>query len=311
VNSAASLPPDVVVLERGWLSSNNILLLGPEQCALVDSGYGAHAAQTAALVQARLGDRPLDLLVNTHLHSDHCGGNAALQAAYPALQTHIPPGLAAAVHAWDEGVLSYAPTGQFCPRFRYDHLLRPGDAVNLGSRSWDIHAAPGHDPDSIILFQPELRILISADALWANGFGVVFPEIEGVSAFQEVAQTLDLIDALRPSLVIPGHGGVLRDVPDALKQARRRLAQFIADPVRHARYAAKVLLKFKLLELQQITLREMRRWSHATSYFRLLHAQHFSEADFDAWMDELVQDLLRSGAAQSITIAGESGLLNQ
>ncbi len=309
--SPAALPPDVVVLERGWLSSNNILLLGPEQCALVDSGYGTHAAQTVALVQARLGSRPLDLLVNTHLHSDHCGGNAALQAAYPALQTHIPPGQAAAVRAWDDEALSYVPTGQFCPRFTYEGLLTPGASIRLGVRDWDIHAAPGHDPDSVILFQPELRILISADALWANGFGVVFPEIEGVSAFNEVAQTLDLIDSLRPELVIPGHGAVLHDARGALVYARQRLAQFTADPVRHARYAAKVLLKFKLLELQQITLKDLLRWARATSHFGLLQSRHFAHTDFDAWIDDLIHDLLRSGAAQAIVISGESGLLNQ
>lgn len=309
--SLPPLPPDIILLERGWLSSNNILLLGSEQTALVDSGYGTHAGQTLALVQARLGGRPLDTLVNTHLHSDHCGGNAALQIAYPALLTHIPPGLAWAVRAWDETALSYEPTGQFCRRFTYHHLLRPGSSIRLGERDWDVHAAPGHDPDSVILFQPELRILISADALWANGFGVVFPEIEGLAAFTEVAQTLDLIESLRPDIVIPGHGPVLPDVQGALVYARQRLDQFTADPGRHARYAAKVLLKFKLLDLQKITRRHLLGWARATTYFRLLKARHFASADFDAWIDELIQDLLRSGAAQTITISGEPGLLNQ
>jgi len=308
--SPATLPPDIVVLERGWLSSNNILLLGAEQSALVDSGYGTHSAQTLALVQARLGSRPLDLLVNTHLHSDHCGGNAALQSAYPALLTHIPPGQALAVSVWDEEALSYAPTGQFCPRFTYQHLLTPGDTIHLGGRGWEIHVASGHDPHSVILFEPELRVLISADALWGNGFGVVFPEIEGVSAFDEVAQTLDLIESLQPSLVIPGHGPVLHAVQDALDYARQRLAQYTTDPVRHARYAAKVLLKFKLLELQQITLRDLRLWAHATSYFSLLQSRHFASTSFETWIDDLILDLMRSGAAQAVDVAGEPGLLN-
>ena len=39
-------------------------------------------------------ERPLDLLLNTHLHSDHCGGNAALQARHPGVRTLIPPGQA-------------------------------------------------------------------------------------------------------------------------------------------------------------------------------------------------------------------------
>ena len=92
---AAVLPTGVSVLERGWLSSNNILIQGADSsssCALIDSGYCTHAAQTLALVDSALQGRPLDVLINTHLHSDHCGGNAALQARYPALQTYIPPG---------------------------------------------------------------------------------------------------------------------------------------------------------------------------------------------------------------------------
>ena len=75
----AGLPASMQVLQRGWLSSNNILFTGGDQTALVDSGYLTHAAQTVALVRHGLQGRPLDRLINTHLHSDHCGGNAALQ----------------------------------------------------------------------------------------------------------------------------------------------------------------------------------------------------------------------------------------
>ena len=49
-------------------------------------------------------------ILNTHLHSDHCGGNAALQAAWPGVQTAIPRAGRACAH-WDYA-LSYTPTGQ-------------------------------------------------------------------------------------------------------------------------------------------------------------------------------------------------------
>lgn len=309
--SVAGLPDDIVVLERGWLSSNNILLRGDALTVLVDSGYGTHAAQTLALVSSCLGDRPLDLLLNTHLHSDHCGGNAVLQGHYHDLRTMIPPGLAAAVQAWDETALSYEPTGQYCPRFSYDALLAPGSRMRLGERLWQIHAAPGHDPHSIMLFQPDLRILISADALWAQGFGVVFPELEGAQAFHEVSATLDLIAMLNPSIVIPGHGSAFRDVQDALAHARRRLAQFLADPLRHARYAAKVLLKFKLLEAQRIADTELKRWASSTRYFDILLARHFPGVTLEVWLDDLAEDLARSGAAESVLTDGRRLWLNR
>lgn len=40
---SSSLPPSIHVFERGWLSSNNILCIGREDTALVDSGYATHA----------------------------------------------------------------------------------------------------------------------------------------------------------------------------------------------------------------------------------------------------------------------------
>ena len=70
------------VLERGWVSSNNVLLFDDDQSAtLVDTGYVTHGEQTLALVRHALEGRRLTRIINTHLHSDHCGGNALLSRA--------------------------------------------------------------------------------------------------------------------------------------------------------------------------------------------------------------------------------------
>ena len=139
------LPPEITVLERGWLSANNILFIGHHDTAIVDTGYCSHADQTVELVRGTLQGRPLDRILNTHLHSDHCGGNAALQKTWPSVLTAIPPGQADHVRQWDAYALSYTPTGQECPPFRADTLLVPGSCVLLGDKPWQVHAAPGHD----------------------------------------------------------------------------------------------------------------------------------------------------------------------
>ena len=290
--------PGMFFLERGWLSANNTVFVGADSAAIVDTGYCTHAAQTVDLVQTTIGDRPLTRILNTHLHSDHCGGNAALQVQWPAVQTWIAPGQAQHVHAWNPEALSYTPTGQECPPFTAQHVLQPGTSVELGGKHWQIHAAPGHDPHSIMLFEPERRILISADALWANGFGVVFPEIEGEHAFEEVGTTLDIIDALRPALVLPGHGPMFTDVTQALAIARKRLHSFMVQPERHARYAAKVLLKYKLLEWQQLPLTQVQDWCLHTPYIGMLHARYFAQHSLLDWLERLVQELIDSGAAE-------------
>lgn len=292
-----ALPSGVSVFERGWLSSNNVLLDG-DAPVLVDSGYVTHAAQTVDLVERELDGRPLALLVNTHLHSDHCGGNAALQARYASLRTEIPPGDADAVAQWDEAALSYRATGQRCPRFRADGVLLSGMRRRLGKHDWEVHSAPGHDPHSIVLFEPESRTLISADALWGNGFGVVFPELVGEPSFDEVAATLDLIDTLNPRTVIPGHGPVFGDTSAALDRARRRLDGLRSDPGKHARHAFKVLIKFKLLGTQRMPENEWREWRDETPYFQAIHRRFFPEWEFSALAEEMLDDLIRSGAAK-------------
>jgi glyoxylase-like metal-dependent hydrolase (beta-lactamase superfamily II) len=291
------LPPGITLLERGWLSSNNILITGAGSCALVDSGYATHAAQTLTLMQAALGVRELDVLVNTHLHSDHCGGNAALQARYPALRTLIPPGQASHVAHWDVYALSYQPTGQHCARFNYSASLQVGHSLELGGQAWQVHSAPGHDPNSVLLFEPSSGLLLSADALWENGFGVVFPELDGLNAFEEVAQTLDLIESLKPRIVIPGHGRVFSDVPQALARARKRLDGFVKAPAKHRRYAAKVMIKFKLLAAHSLPWDNFLAWTLSADLLGQLHQADAPGTSFENWLSQLVDELVSSGAA--------------
>lgn len=290
----------VSVFERGWLSANNILLEGgpPGTTTLVDTGYVSHSEQTVQLVQNSLGPaRKLDLILNTHLHSDHCGGNAALKVAYPNARTLIPPGHSDAVMAWDEDVLTFRDTGQDCARFNFDALLIPGTSIHLGRRLWQIHAAKGHDPHSIVLFEPESRILISADALWENGFGVVFPELEGIHAFEEVAATLDLIEQLDPTLILPGHGKWFSDLSGALHRARTRLEGFLLHPEKHRRHAVKVLIKYRLLDWQQIPFEDLLAWTKATP-FLAAHLPDDASDDQEQWLAQIVLELERAKAAR-------------
>jgi glyoxylase-like metal-dependent hydrolase (beta-lactamase superfamily II) len=255
-----SFPASMRVFERGWLSSNNVLFIDEKhekRAVLVDSGYAAHAPQTLALVRNALGaERSLDLIVNTHLHSDHCGGNALLQASF-ACETLIPQTEADAVRDWDENALTFRATGQTCERFGFTGTIAPGATLRLGGIEWSVLGAPGHDPHSLMLYSPEERILISADALWENGFGVIFPELEGESGFAEQRAVLDLIATLDVRAVIPGHGAPFTDVAKALDIASSRIDYLRADPVRNAKNALKVLIVFKLMELRSMRISEL------------------------------------------------------
>ena len=284
------------VFERGWLSSNGVLFIGPDDTALVDTGYLAHAAQTVAMVRHALQGRSLDLVVNTHLHSDHCGGNAALHEVF-GCRIAIPLADADKVAAWDEDALSYRATGQQCARFGFDATLRPGDVLTLGGLDWQALAAPGHDPHALLLWCEDEGILISGDALWSNGFGVVFPELAGEPGFDDVGATLDLIATLGARLVIPGHGAPFADVDAALQRARSRLDYLAADPVRNAQNGVKVLLKFLLLERRRLALADVQHL-FATIPLLVLAREHFLPGDAAALAHWALGALVKAGAAR-------------
>jgi glyoxylase-like metal-dependent hydrolase (beta-lactamase superfamily II) len=296
--SADAIPATLRVFERGWLSSNNILFLDDDDSAsLVDTGYVSHREQTLALVQSALGGRRLTRIVNTHLHSDHCGGNAWLQRASGA-RIAIPPGLGDAVKLWDEELLTFRATGQECDRFGHDEVIEPGTTLRLGAGDWQALAAPGHDPHSIMMWSPAERVLISADVLWQHGFGGIFPEIEGESGFAEQAAMLQLIARLQPRLVIPGHGAPFTDVDAALERAHRRLAALSSDPARNARQVAKALVKFYLLDVRSLTFDRLVQHLAGARYFNVINERYF-RLPFERLIGQIVRELVAVGAADS------------
>lgn len=291
------LPSGVRVLVRDWLSANHVLLVGGEGAVLVDAGYGRHAPLTLALLASAsaLGNAPLALLVNTHCHSDHMGGNAAVAARY-GCPIAIPEGEAPLVAAWDTKALLLDYADQRAERFSAHQLLRAGETHRWGGLDWELLAAPGHDMRALVFYNAAHGILISGDALWENGFGFVMPPEIEPDALPATRATLDLIAGLDLRVVIPGHGAPFTGIAGALERAYRRLAQFEADPGALPRRALKVILAFVLLDRQRLPLADMPRYVDTVGMFRDFNARFLGlpPAELAAG---LVSDLVRSGAA--------------
>jgi glyoxylase-like metal-dependent hydrolase (beta-lactamase superfamily II) len=249
----AHLPSSIKFIERDWLSANHILAFDNEGATLVDTGYDKHKALTAALINHALAGQTLRKIINTHLHADHCGGNALLQSTHRC-EIGIPESSWQDVVQWDDSALIFQDTAQTCDRFEATFKIAPGDTWQMGGMQWQAIAAPGHDEKSLIYFAPEEKILISADALWASGFGVLFPELEERSGVTEQAAVLDVIEALAPRIVLPGHGPYFTDVAAALAKSRARLTAMGHDPAKHARNALRVLVKFLLLDRERVEI---------------------------------------------------------
>jgi glyoxylase-like metal-dependent hydrolase (beta-lactamase superfamily II) len=292
---SANLPESVRVLVRGWLSSNMVVLRAPGDNVLVDSGYCTRREETLELLASRFGlDRePLERLINTHCHSDHMGGNAAVAHAYGCRVT-IPQGEVKHVRPWTPQSVWMAQFDQRADPFHFDDTLAAGDTFQAGGFEWEVHAAPGHDMDALMFFEPLNRILISGDALWEKGMGFVWPEEGCVDAAHA---TLSAIERLDPGVVIPGHGEPFTGARGSIEHVRSRLDAFARDPVKSARHAVKVFFVFALLDRGGMPLAEVAPYVARVPCYRQL-GERFLAMEPGRLAEWMLADLARSGAVR-------------
>ena len=288
------LPDSVRVIVRDWLNANHVLLLDGDDNVLIDSGYVTHADTTLRLVREQLRGRPLPRLINSHCHADHMGGNAALQRAFGCTLS-VPAGEAALIERWDTQALWIDWGGQRAERFAFDAVIRSGDRLRMGGLDWTVLDAPGHDMGAVMFWNPDRRILISGDALWQRGFGVVLPGPGWRERLAATRDTLLRIRALAPAHVIPGHGAVFSDVGAAIATSLARVEGFENDEARLARHAVKVMFSFALMDLGSLDEDSLPDYLAAVPVYGE-YDQAFLGLGFTGLAEWLVAELLRAGA---------------
>jgi glyoxylase-like metal-dependent hydrolase (beta-lactamase superfamily II) len=222
------------------------------------------------------------------------GGNAAVVSAYGSRIT-IPAGEVKNVVPWTPQSAWMEEFDQRADPFHFDDTIDAGQSFEGGGFQWEAHAAPGHDMDALMFFEPVNRILISGDALWENAMGFVWPE-EGASPFIDAArETLATIERLEPSAVIPGHGAPFMDAAGAVARVRERLDAFARDPAKNARHVMKSMFVFALLDRGCMAANEVSSYLARVPCYGRMSARFLGRAPgtLAPW---LLEDLRRSGA---------------
>ncbi len=294
--SPLALPAGMRFIERDWLSANMMVF----DDTVIDTGYDTHTAMTMTLVEHAFEGRAPARILNTHLHSDHCGGNAVLQARYPGIRTTIPLLDAPAVEAWNTHELTFSKTQQSCQRFTHTDTLAADTEIELGKLRFRTIATGGHDEAMLCLYCEKEGLLISADALWEDGFGVLFAQFEGLNGIAEQQATLDRLAPLDVRLVLPGHGGMFTDFNTALRTAQQRVDYFAEDPDRVWRNGMRVLIKYRLLADQRMTLAHLAELFVSDGLPRQMATRsgaNLDPAHLEETAAQAAQELVRSGVA--------------
>jgi glyoxylase-like metal-dependent hydrolase (beta-lactamase superfamily II) len=282
--------PTWVSWQRRPFPDANLLLLHGRQTTLVDSGFVGHAEETAAWARAHAG--PLALVVNTHWHSDHVGGNALLQAAGVGIAAGAPE--AQAVARRDPGCCQAEYLDQPVAPYVVDEALDDGQVLRLGDVDWQVVCTPGHTPGHLSLWQPDERLLVVGDALSNYDVGWVNLALDGPDATTTaLASVLRLAD-LGPRVLLPAHGPIPADAGAALATAVRRAQRLVDDPAGAVWYGARRILAFALMIREGIPVHLIEPYLHARAW--LTDAARLLGRTPEALAAELVDAMLRSGA---------------
>lgn len=289
------LAPGLQAIVRDWLDANHVLITSRHECVLIDTGCSAHAERTLALLRApdALGARGLERIVNTHCHSDHMGGNAAIASAYGAPIT-VPLDAAPIVTRWDtrELLLDYAD--QQADRFAYAGTIADGDTLQTGDVDWRALAAPGHDMSALVFYSSEHRVLVSGDALWEHGFGLVEPVDRLAERLAAQRATLERIAALDIAWIVPGHGAPFTGASAALARAFQRLDAYAADPLKLARHCLKAFFMFALLGRRRMAASALPAYFERVPCYREYNKAFFGLTP-RALAEMITGELLRAG----------------
>jgi hydroxyacylglutathione hydrolase len=146
------------------------------------------------------------VLLNTHGHGDHIGGNAALKQAYPAAPLII--GADEERLLTDPDANMSAPFGVPIVSPPADRLVREGDVVDAAGIRLEVLDLPGHSPGHVVfLYRGEPLVVFGGDVLFRESIGRYdFPGSNGRLLFEGIRTKLF---TLAPTTVVyPGHGPV-------------------------------------------------------------------------------------------------------
>ncbi len=289
--------PDWLLFWQRPYPSANTLLIRDEKLVLIDSGAGSDAAATMQWLNAALGSAErLSLLINTHYHSDHVGGNYRVQA-----RAHVP----IAAHRWEGELINHRhpdACGALFLRhpvdpYPVDWLLEDGEELVLGKRVLRVVHTPGHTLGHVSLYLPEAKILMCGDAVHHDDVAWINPFREGVGALERAMQSLDRLAQLEVRLALSGHGTPLLAPQEAIDRVRRRYEQWILHPEKMGWHACKRIFAYALMLHDGLAREQVDTYLLSCPWF-MDYSQHVFHTQPAAFVQPFLEELLRSKAVQ-------------
>ena len=284
---------DLFFIERGFLNGNHFVYRS-DSPVLIDTGYISGFAETEKLI-AQLGVKLSDisLIISTHTHCDHIGGNNRIQQN---------SGCEIALHKvgkyfidsrddWSTWWRYYNQEAEF---FNCTQALEGGGIITLGPHKFQIIYTPGHASDGIVLYNRKEKILISSDTLWQTDMAVMTLRVEGSRALFHMQESLQKIENLEVQMVYPGHGKPFQDMKKAILKSRKKIEHFLQNPTAIGDDLLKKIIVYTLMMKKGMKADTLFDYLMNTYWFKETVDLYFN-GKYEAKYDEIINSFLGRG----------------
>src|SRR6201981_1388063 len=230
------IAPAVFALYEPHQSEETIsyLIIGTKQTLLFDTGMGIGNIKA---VVARLTSRPI-VVLNSHTHDDHVGGNWQFPFIY-GMDTAFTRASSKgsredAQHEMAKEQVCGALPKNFDPAkystkpWKISLFVHNGFKVNLGGRTVEIIAPPGHTPDSISLIDRANGLLFTGDTFYPGEIWLYRPETDLPAYLAAIKKLVAL--APETKLVLGAHNVPVAQ-PSVLPQLDAAIRSILAGKV--------------------------------------------------------------------------------
>jgi hydroxyacylglutathione hydrolase len=191
--------------EQGMLDCNTYVI-GGKPGIIIDPGNAAYvASRVSGLNEDGLDPSDIGIIVNTHLHIDHCGANEAFKNLSGArIALHPVQKKNYRLVVIDGARIFGMEPGEFAEDYILEDNVLASDTVEM-----EMIVSPGHSPDCVCFYNRRDKVLICGDVLFEMNTGRV--DLPGGNA-EELKKSIEALSQLDIDYLLPGHMGIVSGV---------------------------------------------------------------------------------------------------
>jgi glyoxylase-like metal-dependent hydrolase (beta-lactamase superfamily II) len=288
--SGVEIMDDLFFIERGYLNANHFVYRSKKP-VLIDTGYTSDFDITEHLIEdIGVNLSNTRLIISTHTHSDHIGGNRIIQDR-SGCDIALHKAGKFFVDTQDDWATWWRYYSQEADFFHCTKGLDHGDVIHIGPHEFQVFYTPGHASDGIVLYNRKSKALISGDALWENDVPTITMRVEGSACLFHVMESLETLESLDVDVVYPGHGSPFTDIKGAISNSRRKVKDYINHKEKTGADLLKKITIYTIMMHRQVDEEDFFKHLMGTIWFKET-VDLFFDSEYEEKYYEMMNDFL-------------------